>query len=218
MTGKSTHRTVGQSSEWSTGSPSLAPGFPHETDRFDGFLVLGVLLSGLISDGPNAVARTLPAQNPEAVQSARITAIVDGDTVKLDTGAEVCLTCIQAPKLPPGRKGFRPWPLAVEARVALTALSRDRQVRLDYTGRRHDRWGRLLAHLHVGEIWLQREMLLRGLARVCTFSDNRTHAVAAEQTARSAGRGLWHWHIQRRLSLWSYTSEGFRGRSAKPIL
>jgi hypothetical protein len=35
---------------------------------------------------------------------------------------------------------------------------------------------------------------------------------------RSAGRGLWHWHIQRRLSLWSYTSEGFRGRSAKPIL
>jgi micrococcal nuclease len=102
-------------------------------------LVFGVLLSGLRSDGPNAAARTLPAQNPEAVQSARITEIVDGDTVKLDTGAEVRLTGIRAPKLPLGRKGFRPWPLAVEARVALTALSRDRQVGLDYTGRRHDR-------------------------------------------------------------------------------
>ena len=37
-------------------------------------------------------------------------------------------------------------------------------------------------------------MLLRGLARVCTFLDNRTHAVAlyvAEQTARSTGRGIW---------------------------
>jgi micrococcal nuclease len=198
MTGKSTHRTVGQSSEWSTewstGSPSPALGFLHETARFSGFAVLGALLSGLISDGPNAAARTLPAQKPEAVQSTRITEIVDGDTVKLDTGAEVRLTGIQTPKLPLGRKGFLPWPLAVEARAALTALSRDRQVRLDYTGRRHDRWMRLLAHLHVGEIWLQREMLLRGLARVYTFPDNRTHAAAlyaAEQTARSAGRGIW---------------------------
>jgi endonuclease YncB( thermonuclease family) len=152
MTRKSTHRTVGQSSEWSTGNPSPAPGFLHETARFARFSVLSVLLSGLISDGPNAAARTLPSQNPEAVQSARITAIVDGDTVKLDTGAEVRLTGIQASKLPLGRKGFRPWPLAVEARAALTALTRDRQVRLNYTGRRHDRWGRLLAHLHVGEI------------------------------------------------------------------
>jgi micrococcal nuclease len=206
MTGKSTHETAAQGPEWGpecdtgwdteldTEKVTPAPGFLRETARFAGLTVLGVLLSGLISDGPSAAARTLPAQNPEAVQSARVTAIVDGDTVKLDTGAEVRLTGIQAPKLPLGRKGFRPWPLAAKARAALTALSRDRQVRLDYTGRRHDRWGRLLAHLHVGETWLQREMLLRGLARVYTFPDNRTHAAAlyaAEQTARIAGRGIW---------------------------
>ena len=206
MTGISTHKTAGHGAqwgaesgaewdrEWGTGKLFPAPGFLHGKARFAGLAILGVLLSGLVGGGPNAAARTLPAQNPEAVQSARITAIVDGDTVKLDTGAEVRLTGIQAPKLPLGRKGFRPWPLAAKARAALTALSRDRQVRLDYTGRRHDRWGRLLAHLHVGKTWLQREMLLRGLARVYTFPDNRTHAAAlyaAEQKARIAGRGIW---------------------------
>lgn len=165
-------------------------GFRPGAACFAGLAMLGILLAG----PPDAAARSLPAQNPEAVDTARVTAIVDGDTVTLETGADVRLTGIQAPKLPLGRKGFRPWPLAAEAKAALAALSRGRQVRLDYTGRRHDRWGRLLAHVYVGEAWMQREMLLRGLARVYTFTDNRTHAAAlyaAERTARRAGRGIW---------------------------
>lgn len=158
--------------------------------------VFGVIaVCGVLSiPWSGTAARTLPAENPEAVATARVISVVDGDTVKLDTGAEVRLTGIQAPKLPLGRKGFRAWPLAAEARAALSALSRHRQVRLDYSGQRHDRWRRLLAHLYVGDTWLQREMLLRGLARVYTFPDNRTHAAAlyaAERTARAAGRGIW---------------------------
>jgi micrococcal nuclease len=148
----------------------------------------------LISGPPDAAARKLPAQNPVAVKTATVTAVVDGDTVRLNTGAEVRLTGIQAPKLPLGRKGFRPWPLGAEAKTVLTDLSRDRQVRLEYPGQPHDRWGRLLAQMYVGKAWIQREMLLRGLARVYTFPDNRTHAgalYAAERTARAAGRGIW---------------------------
>lgn len=174
----------------SAGKIFQAPGHLRRMPLFTGMAVLGILLS----IPANTAARKLPAQNPETVETARVTAVVDGDTVKLDTGAEVRLTGIQAPKLPLGRKGFRPWPLATEAKAALTALSQGRQVRLDYTGRRHDRWGRLLAHMYVGETWVQREMLLRGLARVYTFADNRTHAAAlyaAERTARKAGRGIW---------------------------
>lgn len=143
--------------------------------------------------GP-AAARQLPAENPAAVETARVTDVVDGDTIRLATGAEVRLTGIQAPKLPLGRKGFRAWPLARDAKAALAAIIANRELRLDYTGRRHDRWGRLLAHVYAGKTWLQREMLLRGLARVYTFSDNRAHAealYAAERKARSAGRGIW---------------------------
>lgn len=173
-----------------TGKTFRGPGIMPRLALLGGMAVLGILLS----IPAIAAARKLPAQNPEAVATARVTAVVDGDTVKLDTGAEVRLTGIQAPKLPLGRKGFRAWPLAAEARAALLALSQGRQVRLDYTGQRHDRWGRLLAHIYVGNTWMQREMLLRGLARVYTFADNRTHAAAlyaAERTARAAGRGIW---------------------------
>jgi micrococcal nuclease len=141
-----------------------------------------------------AASRALQPKNPDAVKSAPVTGVIDGDTIVLDTGAEVRLTGIQAPKLPLGRKGFRPWPLAREAKSAMESLSLRQRVRLDYTGHRHDRWGRLLAHVHAGDTWLQREMLLRGLARVYTFSDNRSHAAdlyAAEKAARSARRGIW---------------------------
>ena len=76
----------------------------------------------------------------------------------------------------------------------MEALSLRRDVRLEYTGQRFDRWGRLLAHVHNGDTWLQREMLLRGLARVYTFSDNRVYArelYGAGRTARRARRGIW---------------------------
>tara|TARA_R110000868_G_scaffold2930_6_gene19987 strand:+ start:36850 stop:37692 length:843 start_codon:yes stop_codon:yes gene_type:complete len=144
--------------------------------------------------GGGAGARTLPAKNPDAVASALVIRVVDGDTVMLDTGAEVRLTGIQAPKLPLGRAGFRPWPLAAEAKAAMEQMSLRRRVRLEYPGRRHDRWGRLLAHVHAGDTWLQREMLLKGLARVYTFPDNRAQAAdlyAAERTARAKRRGIW---------------------------
>jgi micrococcal nuclease len=141
-----------------------------------------------------AAAKPLPERNPETVAAATVVRVVDGDTVAIDTGAEVRLAGIQAPKLPLGRPGFRKWPLADEAKAALEEMSAGRRVTLAYDGARIDRWGRLLAQLHAGDVWLQREMLRRGLARVYTFRDNRSHAAAlyeAEDEARRARRGIW---------------------------
>lgn len=173
--------------------PSAAPRLPRKPSFAVAAAMTLCLLFPGAGPGP-AAARELPAQNPEAVETARVADIIDGDTIRLETGAELRLTGIQAPKLPLGRKGFRAWPLARDAKAALAAVIGENKLRLDYTGRRHDRWGRLLAHGYAGNTWIQREMLLRGLARVYTFSDNRAHAAAlyaAERKARSAGRGIW---------------------------
>ena len=72
----------------------------------------------------------------------RVTEIVDGDTVVLADGRQVRLVGIQAPKLPLGRKGFEPWPLAGEAKAALGQLALGRELRLGFGGRRQDRHGR----------------------------------------------------------------------------
>ncbi len=130
---------------------------------------------------------------------ASVRAVVDGDTVILDRvidgSDEVRLVGIQAPKLPLGRPGFDPWPLAEEAKSALERLMLGQDVRLYFGGRRMDRHGRLLAHLRdAADRWAQGEMLALGMARVYTFPDNRAvvdDMWAREREARRERRGIW---------------------------
>ena len=122
--------------------------------------------------------------------------IVDGDTLVLGDGRQVRLVGIQAPKLPLGRPNVRKWPLADESKAALVALINGRKVALVYGGRRVDRWGRLLAHLYRDDgLWIQGEMLKRGLARVYSFPDNRAkiaEMLKIERMARRVRKGIWN--------------------------
>lgn len=127
--------------------------------------------------------------------TARVSDVVDGDTVILETGRQVRLVGIQAPKLPLGRPGFAKWPLADEAKTALERLVLGQPVTLAYGGQRVDRYDRLLAHLFTSEgRWIQGAMLDQGLARVYSFPDNRSLVegmLARERTARRNGSGIW---------------------------
>lgn len=134
-----------------------------------------------------------------AGEGGLVASVVDGDTVILDSGLEVRLAGIQAPKLPLGRPDFAPWPLAEEAKAELERLALGAAVELRYGGTRRDRYGRALAQLFVlsedgSEVWLQEKMLAAGLARVYSFADNRQCIGALTGTERMARRstlGLW---------------------------
>lgn len=121
--------------------------------------------------------------------------VSDGDTLTFDDGRQVRLVGIQAPKLPLGRAGFRPWPLGQAAKTALIRLTRGHRLMPHFGGARADRHGRVLAHLTPDDgLWLQGEMLARGLARVYSFADNRTgvrEMYAIERRARADRRGIW---------------------------
>lgn len=139
-----------------------------------------------------------PARSGELVRdgTARAVAIVDGDTLVLEDGREVRLVGLQAPKLPLGRRNFRSWPLAEDSKQALAEIALGRDLALAYGGARQDRHQRLLAHLfRVGDdLWVQGEMLRRGMARVYSFPDNRAAVadmLALEAEARAARRGIW---------------------------
>jgi endonuclease YncB( thermonuclease family) len=136
-----------------------------------------------------------PADRLEQSGSGVAAEIVDGDTLFLDNGTEVRLVGLQAPKLALGRKGFEPWPLADESKAQLEELTLGKHLSLSYGGRRVDRYGRALAHLHGDDgLWIQGEMLRLGMARVYTFRDNTALAgqmLELERQARAAGRGIW---------------------------
>ncbi|MDF1734601.1 MAG: thermonuclease family protein [Minwuia sp.] len=147
-------------------------------------------LAAAMTPARAAVPDTLPAGDP-----GMVVAVVDGDTVVLDTGMEVRMVGIQAPKLPLGRRGFRSWPLAEEAKVTLETLVANRRFTPHFGGRQMDRHGRALAHLvSDGGIWLQGEMLRLGLARVYSFPDNTAlveEMLTLERAARDARFGIW---------------------------
>ncbi len=147
---------------------------------------------------PMAAADAADAVMPDGLMSDRtgiVSEIVDGDTVVLEDGTEIRLVGLQAPKLALGRRDFRDWPLAEEARDRLADLVLGRRVTLAYGGRRVDRHGRVLAHLVRDDgMWIQGALLESGLARVYSFEDNRIgveELLAAERRARAAGRGIW---------------------------
>ncbi|NQW00943.1 MAG: thermonuclease family protein [Rhodospirillales bacterium] len=149
--------------------------------------------------GCAGAAWATPLDDLKIGASARVIEVVDGDTVILDAAIDdaiqVRLVGLQAPKLPLGRKGFRPWPLAEDSKYALEVLTLNKRVTLRFGGARMDRHGRHLAHLFLDDgTWVQGQMLERGMARVYTFPDNRAvtdDMYALERQARDAGRGIW---------------------------
>ena len=145
-----------------------------------------------------AAARGLP-DGLEPGAEALVASVVDDDTVVLeapiDGSSQVRLVGLQAPKLPLGRKNFSVWPLAPQSKRALEDITFGQPVRLFFGGAKKDRHGRQLAHLRTaGGLWVQGEMLRRGMARVYSFSDNRAvvgDMLALEREARDAKRGIW---------------------------
>jgi micrococcal nuclease len=130
-------------------------------------------------------------QSLQPGETARVAEVLDGDSLRLANGLVVRLAEIDAPRVQPGD------PLGAQATQALRALVAGKTVTLRYGGLRRDKRGRALAQVFTTGpqgVWLQRELLARGLARVHTWPDNRAEArqlLAAEAAARGARRGLW---------------------------
>jgi len=143
--------------------------------------------------GVAAAVLLLSSALPLRAAPFEVATIVDGITLTLADGRAVRLAAILAPDPPLGWKGGT-WRLAQAARTALSNLALGHGVEL--RGGEIDRYGRVVAQVYREDgLWLQGEMLRRGLAR--TSADGgveRTLVIdmlALEAAAREAGLGLW---------------------------
>jgi len=141
------------------------------------------------------------AEDLIAGEKGQVRSVLDGDTFYLEDGLKVRLSAIQAPKLPLGRKGFEAWPLGEESKAVLSNLIKGKTLQLYYGGEQRDRYDRALAQTYTlkadGErdVWLQEEMVRRGMARVYTWPDTYQDSeklYAVEKSARDAKRGIWN--------------------------
>jgi micrococcal nuclease len=131
-------------------------------------------------------------------QKGTVAEVKDGETLQLTDGTVVWLVNAKAPIAPIAAQGDRPWPMVNEAKEALSKLASGAEVELRYGGTRADRHGHALAQVYVvkgGErIWLQSELVAKGLARVYSFPDNHacvSELLSREAEARAKGEGIW---------------------------
>ena len=124
-----------------------------------------------------------------AGETGKVISVHSGDSFTLDSGLEVRLAGVEAPK------GDQPY--ADQARTALTLMVIGRKVQLLYGGARRDRYERALAQVKLttgkGE-WVEGELLRKGALRARTWADNRGMAAGMledEAYARNRGLGLW---------------------------
>ena len=123
----------------------------------------------------------------------RVGYIVDGDTFHTTNGQKIRLLGINTPEIAHNSEPGQPY--GTEAKRRLAALISDKVVRLEFDREKRDQYGRTLAHVYLDDgQWINRQLVLEGLAHVYTFAPNFRHTselLRAEQQARNDMRGLW---------------------------
>lgn len=131
----------------------------------------------------------------EPLFRVKVATVIDGDTLRLVDGRSVRLIGLNATEM--GRNGRSAEPFAVAARNRLQSLvnANDGYVAIRLGQQPKDHYGRVLAHAFDGHGKnLEALMLLEGLGFFVAIAPNVSLAEcqrAAEQQARSAGRGVW---------------------------
>lgn len=120
----------------------------------------------------------------------RVVRVLDGDTGDLQGGDRVRLLAIDAPE--------KQDPFHDEARDLFARVALNRPARLEFSGRRRDKYERILGYLYVDDTLMVNKLLVdSGLATVYLFRDDSLASeqvrvlLAAQQSAMDRKVGLW---------------------------
>lgn len=121
--------------------------------------------------------------------TARVTRVIDGDTIIIEGGYSVRYIGIDTPEVHPQVEAF-----GIEAWQANRKLVEGKEVRLERDVTETDRYGRLLRYVWVDDILVEAELVRLGLARSKAYPPDtryQDYLEEMEAEAREAGRGMW---------------------------
>ncbi|MBA7715160.1 Thermonuclease [subsurface metagenome] len=121
--------------------------------------------------------------------TATVTKVIDGDTIIIGTGQRVRYIGIDAPEVHPEREayGFEAWQLNRE-------LVEGKEIILEKDVSETDKYGRLLRYVYVDKLFVNGELVRRGLAEAKAYppdTKNQKHLEGLEAVAQEAKRGMW---------------------------
>ncbi len=161
-------------------------------------MVLAVV-AGIVAYRPGGGSGGSGADDaPNSTVAARVTRVVDGDTIKVDAGGRKDTVRYIGMDTPESVKPNTPVQCYAEVASHYNArlLAPGAAVRLVIGAEPRDRYGRLLAYVYrASDNLLVNAALLRGgFAHTLTIAPNdrlATQFAQLEDEARQAGRGLW---------------------------
>ena len=112
--------------------------------------------------------------------------VVDGDTFVTDDGRKIRMIGINTPE-----KGR---PFNKDATNFLKDLITGKRVTIEFGSEKKGRYGRYLAYVHMGDLFVSGEIVRRGLAYAYIYPKTKLHneqLIACQREARDAKRGLW---------------------------
>lgn len=121
--------------------------------------------------------------------TARVIRVIDGDTIVIEGNYRVRYIGIDTPEVHPQVEAF-----GLEAWQANRELVEDKIVRLEPDVSEVDKYGRLLRYVYVDDIFVNAELVRRGLAYAQAYPPDTRHQdylEKLEQEARQAGSGMW---------------------------
>ena len=121
--------------------------------------------------------------------TARVTQVIDGDTVIIEGGYRVRYIGIDTPEIYPQREAF-----GREAWQANRRLVEGKEVRLERDVSETDKYGRLLRYVYVDDTFVNAELVKQGLAWAKAYPPDtkyQDYLQRMEAEARGAGRGMW---------------------------
>ncbi len=120
---------------------------------------------------------------------ARVTQVVDGDTITIEGGYRVRYIGIDTPEVYPQPEAF-----GREALQANRRLVEGKEVHLERDVSETDKYGRLLRYVYVDDTFVNAELVRQGLARAKAYPPDtkyQGYLEKMEAEAREAGRGMW---------------------------
>jgi micrococcal nuclease len=148
---------------------------------------------------PRRPRRPSPRRFQASGGMAKVVAVLDGDTIVISGGERVRYLGLNTPETHHPDK--LPEYCGQEAFEANRRLVAGKTVRLEFDERRRDQYGRLLAYVYVGNLFVNAELIRQGYAQVSTYRENQRHHdefIRLQKSAIDARRGLWGGCVDRR--------------------
>ena len=130
--------------------------------------------------------------NPLYGYLAKVSRIIDGDTIKLTNGETIRYIGIDTPETKHPYKPIEAF--GKEATEFNKQLVKGKTVRIETDVQKKDKYGRTLAYVWVDIIFVNAELVKQGYAQVATYPPNVKYQklfLKLQAEAREAGRGLW---------------------------